>query len=133
MNPAIVVARRRNCSIGANGFYDSKESGAMPERIRRGEKDWLVLVYRLPTEPTRLRAKVLRRLHRLGAAPLQRSVVTLPDTSSNERALRIAKNEIEVLGGAGFLFRGTALGCHNQLVALLATRPDARKVSDANG
>ena len=55
---------------------------------------WLVLIYRIPSEPTRLRATVWRRLKGLGAVYLQNSVATLPAGSASERALRKLRREI---------------------------------------
>src|SRR5262249_30714465 len=39
---------------------------------------WLLLIYRVPPEPTRLRAAVWRRIKSLGAIYLQNSVAALP-------------------------------------------------------
>jgi hypothetical protein len=55
---------------------------------------WLVLVYRVPSEPTRLRAAVWRRLKSLGAIYLQNSVAALPADPKAERALRALRNDI---------------------------------------
>ncbi|GAY10922.1 Chromate resistance protein ChrB [Pseudonocardia sp. N23] len=48
---------------------------------------WLVLIYRVPSEPTRLRATVWRRLKGLGAIYVQNSVAALPEGPAAERAL----------------------------------------------
>jgi DNA-binding transcriptional regulator PaaX len=103
----------------------------MSSNARSTDAEWLILVYRIPSLPTSLRARVLRRLHRIGAVPLQRSVVTLPYSSRNERALRIARHEIESTGGVALLSRGRALGCHEQLVAFVAAERNANKSSTA--
>ncbi|MFC0860883.1 Chromate resistance protein ChrB [Sphaerimonospora cavernae] len=47
---------------------------------------WMVLIYRVPSEPTRLRATVWRRLKRLGAVYLQNSAAALPHSPGTERA-----------------------------------------------
>ena len=71
---------------------------------------WLLLVYRVPTEPTRLRAAVWRRLKALGAIYLQGSVAAVPATISTERALRALRHEISAdMGGSAVLFRAGAL------------------------
>ena len=71
---------------------------------------WLVLVYRVPSEPTRLRAAVWRRLKNLGAIYLQNSVAALPASSKAERALRTLRSEInENMGGRAVLLTSTAL------------------------
>jgi archaellum component FlaC len=79
---------------------------------------WLVLVYRVPTEPTRLRAAVWRRLRNLGAIYLQNSVAALPADAKAERALRALRNEIiEGMGGRAQLLSSTALVGESDLVA----------------
>lgn len=77
---------------------------------------WLVLVYRIPSEPTRLRAGVWRKLKGLGAVYIQSSAAALPATPANERPLRSLRAEIEELGGAGYLFDATLLAGRAQLV-----------------
>ena len=62
---------------------------------------WLILVYRIPSEPTRLRASVWRRLRSAGAVYLQNSVAALPDTGGAQRLMRTLRNEIvEDMGGS---------------------------------
>ena len=45
---------------------------------RQPDAGWLLLVYRMPSEPTRLRATVWRRIKSLGAIYLQNSAAALP-------------------------------------------------------
>jgi glutathione S-transferase len=79
---------------------------------------WLVLVYRVPSEPTRLRAAVWRKLKTLGAIYLQNSVAALPADHKSERALRALRNEIiEGMGGRAQLLSSTALVGETDLVA----------------
>ena len=70
---------------------------------------WLMLVYRVPGEPTRLRATVWRRLKAAGAVYLANSVAVLPESAASERALRKLRAEIEGMGGTGQLLRAEAL------------------------
>jgi DNA-binding transcriptional regulator PaaX len=58
------------------------------------DEQWLLLVYRIPAEPTRLRAMVWRRLKALGAVYLQNSAAALPARDGAERALRKLRREI---------------------------------------
>ncbi|MGH8918302.1 MAG: Chromate resistance protein ChrB, partial [Actinomycetes bacterium] len=53
-----------------------------------GGAGWLVLIYRVPPEPTRLRSTVWRRIKSLGAIYLQNSAAALPAGPGAERALR---------------------------------------------
>lgn len=72
--------------------------------------NWLVLVYRVPSEPTRLRATVWRRLKNLGAIYLQNSIAALPASPQAERALRALRKEItESMEGKATLLSSSAL------------------------
>jgi hypothetical protein len=64
---------------------------------------WLVLVYHVPSEPTRLRAAVWRRVKNLGAIYLQSSVAALPASNAAERALRKLRSEIADMSGTAIL------------------------------
>lgn len=70
---------------------------------------WLVLVYRIPSEPTRLRATVWRRLKGLGAIYLQNSVAALPAGTTAERALRKLRHDILEMSGTAVLMSCTTL------------------------
>jgi len=86
---------------------------------------WLVLIYRVPSEPTRLRATVWRRLKGLGAIYLQNSVAALPAGVPAERALRKLRAEITAMGGAATLLSASALlGEAEVRSAFLAARDD---------
>lgn len=82
-----------------------------PERAVPGEDqlEWLVLVYKVPSEPTRLRATVWRRLKGLGAIYLQNSAAALPAGVSAERALKKLRHEIVDMSGTAILLRSTLL------------------------
>ena len=64
---------------------------------------WLLLVYRVPSEPTRLRSTVWRRLKSLGAIYLQNSAAALPASVAGERALRKLRSEILDMSGTAAL------------------------------
>ena len=86
---------------------------------------WLLLVYRIPSEPTRLRAGVWRRLKGLGAIYIQNSAAALPSSQTAERALRSLRSEIGEMGGTAYLFECRALAGVSQLVELFnAARND---------
>lgn len=70
---------------------------------------WLVLVYRVPSEPTRLRATVWRRLKGLGAIYLQNSVAALPAGLQAERAMRKLRHEILNMSGTAVLMTASVL------------------------
>jgi hypothetical protein len=76
----------------------------IPDRV-----GWLLLVYRVPSEPTRLRATVWRRLKSLGAVYLQNSAAALPATPATERAMRKLRHDITDMGGSAQLLECVAL------------------------
>jgi hypothetical protein len=74
-------------------------------------------VYRIPTEPTRLRAGVWRKLKGLGAIYIQNSAAALPASPHSERALRALRAEITEMGGTATLFSAASLAGQEQLVS----------------
>jgi hypothetical protein len=70
------------CDVGHTDVVGDTGSGAeKPAASTHTDPDpagWLVLVYRIPSDPTRLRATVWRRLKSLGAVYLQNSAAALP-------------------------------------------------------
>src|ERR1700742_2044049 len=70
---------------------------------------WLLLIYRVPPEPTRLRSTVWRRIKSLGAIYLQNSVAALPVSAANERALRKLRREIADMSGTAMLMSCSVL------------------------
>lgn len=70
---------------------------------------WLLLIYRIPSEPTRLRATVWRRLKGLGAVYLQNSVAVLPVGTTSERAMRKLQHEIVEMSGTAVLMRAASV------------------------
>jgi hypothetical protein len=64
---------------------------------------WLLLIYRVPSEPSRLRATVWRRIKSLGAIYLQSSAAALPASTAAERSLRKLRSEIIDMTGTAML------------------------------
>jgi len=99
------------------------EDGA--QRADSAPTGWLVLIYRIPSEPTRLRATAWRRLKGLGAIYLQNSAAALPASAAAERALRKLRHEIGEMGGSAVLLSCTALAGEGEvLAAFQAARDD---------
>ena len=89
------------------------------------DRGWLVLVYRIPSEPTRLRATAWRRLKALGAVYLQNSVAALPAGPAAERALRKLQHEILGMSGSAVLLKSSVLvGEASVLATFQAARTD---------
>lgn len=70
---------------------------------------WCVLSYRLPSQPTRLRLAVWRRLKRLGAVVLHDAVWLLPADPATREAFEWLAEEIEQRGGTAFTWEGPSL------------------------
>ena len=87
----------------------------MTDRMDKADADgdegtgWLVLIYRVPPEPTRLRSTVWRRIKSLGAIYLQNSVAALPASPAAERSLRKLRREILDMSGTAVLLSATVL------------------------
>jgi hypothetical protein len=98
----------------------STEAAPIPTPVR-----WLLLVYRVPSEPTRLRAGVWRRLKGLGAIYVQNSAAALPASAAAERALRRLRSEIGGMGGSAFLLASDVIAGEADLTSLFnAARDD---------
>lgn len=87
--------------------------------------NWFLLIYRLPNEPSRLRAMVWRRLKSAGAIYLANSVAALPESPWAERTMRKLRAEVESLGGSGQLLRAETLVGVEQIVAGFNAARDA--------
>jgi hypothetical protein len=70
---------------------------------------WLLLIYRVPPEPTRLRSTVWRRIKSLGAIYLQNSVAALPASPAAERSFRKLRKEITDMSGTAMLISAAVL------------------------
>jgi hypothetical protein len=65
---------------------------------------WQLLIYRLPTTPSRTRVAVWRELRRLGALPLQQSVAVVPELGGLVKALDAIEARIRTDGGTAYRF-----------------------------
>jgi hypothetical protein len=97
----------------------------VPEGARPADERWLLLIYRIPPEPSRLRSAVWRRLKSLGAIYLQNSAAALPAGVGAERALRKLRSEILDMGGTAVLMSCAVLaGAQDVHAAFQAARDD---------
>ncbi|HEY1916937.1 MAG TPA: Chromate resistance protein ChrB [Streptosporangiaceae bacterium] len=97
----------------------------MSDNEQTAGSSWLLLIYRVPQEPTRLRAAVWRRIKSLGAIYLQNSAAALPASTSNERALRKLRREIIDMSGTAVLMScGVLAGETEVRAAFQAARND---------
>ena len=70
---------------------------------------WLLLIHQLPLKPDYLRVKVRRRLQRLGAVPLKRTVYALPAGDQAREDFEWLAREIATDGGEAALCESTFL------------------------
>lgn len=70
---------------------------------------WLLLTYKVPAEPTKIRVGIWRRIRSLGAVYLQNSICVLPLTAEHQRQLRMVQSDIEQVGGEAVIFETQAL------------------------
>jgi len=71
--------------------------------------EWLVLIYKIPAEPSRYRVAVWRRLKAAGAVYLQNSACTLPDNPANRELFQTLSREIDAAGGESLLLTASPL------------------------
>jgi hypothetical protein len=91
------------------GGEDATAATATEPRTAEPSSGWLLLIYRVPPEPTRLRSTVWRRIKSLGAIYLQNSVAALPASVASERALRKLRREILDMSGTAVLLSASVL------------------------
>lgn len=70
---------------------------------------WLLLTYKVPAEPSKLRVGIWRRIRGMGAVYLQNSICVLPTSSEHQRQLRMVQSDIEQAGGEAVIFETQAL------------------------
>ncbi len=91
----------------------------------RGDR-WLLLAYRVPSDPSRLRASIWRKLKTLGAVYLVNGAAVLPESPAARRALRRLRSEIvdEMDGFAVLLGCGPLAGGEEIAAIFNAARDD---------
>ncbi len=83
------------------------------------EQNWLVFVYKVPSEPSRYRVQVWRKIKATGAVYLQNSVCILPSCREHEQEFRRLRHEIvEECGGEAYLFKCEHIGSPDVLAEL---------------
>jgi hypothetical protein len=99
----------------------------MPAPIESENARWLLLIHQLPPKPAYFRAKVARRLQRVGAVAIKNSVYVLPVNEQTQEDLQWIAREIATDGGEATLCRASFVeGLRNeQIEALFQTARDA--------
>src|SRR5438270_9397240 len=88
---------------------------------------WVLLVYKVPREPTALRAGVWRKLRKLGALLLHDAVWVLPATPWTREQMQWLAVEILELGGEAYVWESRELlvGQEQVLVQQFQSRVDS--------
>ena len=85
----------------------------------RGRRD-LLLVFRLPENPSRYRVSVWRRLKRARARTIHRTLFVLTDSPLNLLRAADLAHDVENWGGSAWIFTGSTLSAPGSTVAGLA-------------
>ncbi len=101
-----------------------EQDGRTSDVASEAPLSWLLLVYRVPSEPTRSRATVWRRLKGLGAVYLQNSAAALPASPGAERAMRRLRHDIVDMSGTAVLLECSSLGGDAEIVAAFQAARD---------
>ncbi len=85
---------------------------------------WLLMTYKVPAEPSKLRVGIWRRIRSLGAVYLQNSVCVLPTSPDHQRQLRMVQSDIEQGGGDAVIFETTALDAKQEELVVARFKHD---------
>src|SRR5215510_14251839 len=72
------------------------------------ERDWLLLLYFLPSTHAHARVQAWRRLQRVGAVLLKNSAYVLPHSSESREDFEWIRNEIVAAGGQAMVLTARA-------------------------
>ena len=70
---------------------------------------WLLLTYKVPSEPAKRRVALWRRLKGMGAVYLQQGVCLIPKTDEHARRLKMLTNDIAEMDGESVLLETVAV------------------------
>jgi hypothetical protein len=86
-------------------------------------RDWLLLLYRIPREPTAPRVAVWRKLKRLGAVLLDDAAWVLPARDATREQFRWLSAEVEEAGGHALVWEARlAVGQDGAIVEQFAAQ-----------
>jgi hypothetical protein len=82
--------------------------------VTRTIMPWILLVYRVPREPSAPRIAIWRRLRRLGVAQLGDGTVALPEDARTREQLEWVADEVVEAGGTALLWRAQTLAASDE-------------------
>lgn len=74
------------------------------------KRSFILLIYKLPPQPTRLRIQAWRRLQSVGAIYLQDGVAVLPNRADLDENLRYIARSVVEAGGTAISLRSSGIG-----------------------
>src|SRR5438094_9968307 len=90
-----------------------------------GPPAWILLVYTVPSQPTRKRALVWRELKKIGAVYLRDGVAVLPEQPDTRDAFQSLAAKIEAMSGRAILITNSAIAA-DAADSLIAEAREAR-------
>ena len=72
-------------------------------------QNWLLLTYKVPSEPAKKRIALWRKLKGMGAVYLQNGVCLLPKSDDHVRQLKMLEHEIDSMAGDSVILETVAL------------------------
>src|SRR6478672_2839321 len=91
-------------------------------RMRTSSVTWLLLIYTVPSQPSRLRSTIWRELKKVGAVYLRDGVAILPDRDEPRLAFHAIEHKIAEFGGQATLVED----------AIIAAEREAAIIAQAN-
>src|ERR1051326_6131979 len=70
---------------------------------------WTLLIYKIPTQPSRLRLLIWRKLQAMGGLYVQNAACLLPSRPDLNENMQYIAARIEEMGGSCYLFSASAL------------------------
>lgn len=97
----------------------------MTDQTHAGPATWLVLIYTVPSEPSRVRAGVWREVKKAGAVYLRDGVCALPESPETATMFRAIADRVRTSGGQVTLIEGARLD-EERVAAIVAEANAAR-------
>lgn len=96
----------------------------MQKQVKSSANSWLLLTYKVPPEPTKLRVAIWRRIRSLGAVYIQNGLCVLPGNSDHQRQFRMVQSEIEQAEGEAMIFETNAMDSKQQDLVISRFKQD---------
>ncbi|WP_371781649.1 Chromate resistance protein ChrB [Streptosporangium subroseum] len=118
MSPTARGPSQKKAPAEKSGTRKKQSRPAVAPAESRLPGTWLLLTYKVPSEPSRVRVSVWRELKRLGALYLQQAVCVLPDVGTVGEDLLQIRQRIHSLDGTSYFFQ-VPLGDEGQDATLI--------------